>query len=109
DIGFTTSSYDLVSLAYGTEPRQIGVEFAPLPQLTLVTLPRGGGDPAYAGYIVAETAKKHYASGDVVKLTAVAQPGWIFTGWSGSAWGSGGVFDSLVPPEWVNSHELELT
>jgi uncharacterized repeat protein (TIGR02543 family) len=44
--------------------------------------------PAGSGVVTRLPAKPTYTLGEVVTLTATANPGWVFTGWSGDATGT---------------------
>ncbi|MGE0622630.1 MAG: hypothetical protein AB7O54_08420 [Pseudomonadales bacterium] len=76
------SGFENPTVLFIRDNTNVVAEFAPITQHTLVTSVDGSGqvltDPLQSFYVLTES----------VQLSAIADPGWLFTGWSGDLTGS---------------------
>lgn len=82
DVGPGTLTVDVLDSATNTAQQTLTYNVVPTYALTTAANPSGGGSvlPASGG---------SYASGTVVPVTEIANPGYVFTGWSGACSGTG--------------------
>ena len=82
DVGPGTLTVDVLDSATNTAQQTLTYNVVPTYALTTAANPSGGGSvlPASGG---------SYASGTVVPVTETANPGYVFTGWSGACSGTG--------------------
>jgi uncharacterized repeat protein (TIGR02543 family) len=101
DVGALTLTVDVEDSAMSTGQQQVTYNVVPTYALTTAANPSAGGSvlPASGG---------SYASGTVVPVTEIANPGYVFTGWSGACSGTGACSVTMNAAESVTANFLPL-
>ncbi|KAB2968830.1 MAG: endopeptidase [Thermoanaerobaculia bacterium] len=69
--------------------RSVGATFVPLRTLTVAVTGSGTVTSAPPGIACPADCSEDYVDGTLVTLSQAADPGWVFTGWSGDCTGAG--------------------
>jgi len=101
DVGPGTLTVDVLDSATNTAQQTLTYNVVPTYALTTAANPSGGGSvlPASGG---------SYASGTVVPVTEIANPGYVFTGWSGACSGTGACSVTMNAVESVTANFVPL-